>query len=673
MNGEAQPETHVRATWLIALALALLAAVAVGFSPALDARFLNWDDRANLVDVQEYRGLGARNLAWMFRTAHMGPYQPLAWLSFAVDHAVYGLDAGLAPPQARGFHLTSVLIHAAGALVVWRLAAALLKRVSALKSAPALSLELAAAFGAAVYAVHPLRAESVAWVTERRDVLCALFYSLAALAYVRSAPPGAVEWAGANSKRVLCAAAVCAAFGLIAFELSVDWRAAGQLELTSFGAFGLGLALLGVAASALLAGSALQRDTRERRWWLLASGAFAFALLSKGLAMVLPAVLLVADLWPLRRARNARELAVLLAEKAPLLALAGMAARLAMWGQRALPEAMLTWDEHSLGERLIQACYGLGFYPLKTFAPLALSPVYELPDTLRASEPRFALAIAAAVLTGAAAVFTARRAPWFAATVAAFLLAIAPVLGLSQAGPQLVADRYSILACLPFALLAGGGVLRASLASRGAQRAALVGAFAVVAGLTVLTRAQTQHWKDDASLWRHAHEVRPDDALVHGQLANVENEAGLGASDAATRRAHFERAAAHFERELQLDSTPIANDLLNYGSTLLRLERAGQAEVWLRRAVQARPQHALSHANLGAALAAQGRHAEAAAELQRAVELDPGYARGWHQLGLVRLSLGDRTGAAAALERCVALWPSFEPARRKLAELNAAR
>ncbi len=673
MNDEAQPEAHVRAPWLVVLALGLLAAVAVGFSPALDARFLNWDDRANLVDVQEYRGLGAQNLAWMFRTAHLGPYQPLAWLSFALDHAVHGLDAGMAPPQARGFHLTSVLIHALGALVFWRLCSALLRRVSALESAPALAREVAAAFGAAVYAVHPLRAESVAWVTERRDVLCALFYSLAALAYVRSTRAGPLESSTPGSRRALGIGSACAFAALASFEVSIDWDQPGELALTSFGAAGLGVSLLGVVASSLFVGRALRPGPRERRWFALASVAFALALLSKGLAMVLPAVLLVLDLWPLRRARDGRGIARLVAEKAPFLALAGMAARLAMWGQRALPEAMLTWEAHTLSERLLQACYGVCFYPLKTLAPFELSALYELPDTLSASAPRFAFAIVGALLLASSVLVLWRRAPWWSATFAAFALAIAPVLGLSQAGPQLVADRYSVLACMPFALLAGGGLLRAWTAGgalRSASQALAAAAFVV---LCVLTRAQTSHWKDDASLWRHANAVRPEDALIHGQLAGVESELGLQAGDAATRRAHFERAAAHYERELQLDSTPIANDLLNYGSTLLRLERAVQAEVWLRRAVQARPQHALGHANLGAALAAQGRSAEAAAELRTAVELDPNYARGWHQLGLVLASLGDRGGAVAALERCVALWPGFEPARRKLGELKAAR
>jgi tetratricopeptide (TPR) repeat protein len=673
MNDEAQPETHLRAPRLVALALVLLAAVAVGFSPALEAQFLNWDDRANIVDLDEYRGLGAHNLAWMFRTAHMGPYQPLAWLSLAVDHAVYGLDAGMAPPQARGFHRTSVLIHALGALVFWRLCAALLRRVSALQSAPALAVEVAAVFGAVVYAVHPLRAESVAWVTERRDVLCALFYSLAALAYVRSTRTAPIEGAGPGPRRATGLGIVCALAALASFEFSIDWDAPGELALSSLGAGGLGVALLGVVASTVLIGRAHRPHARERRWFALACFAFALALLSKGLAMVLPAVLLVLDLWPLRRARDGRGIAWLVAEKAPLLALAGMAARLAMWGQRALPEAMLTWEAHTLSERLLQACYGLCFYPLKTLAPFALSPLYELPDTLSASEPRFALAIAGALLLALTALLFSRRAPWWSATLAAFALAIAPVLGLSQAGPQLVADRYSVLACMPFALLAGGGLLRAWTAGGALKIASQALALLALAALCVLTRAQTAHWKDDASLWRHANAVRPADALIYGQLAGVESELGLRASDAATRRAHFERAAAHYERELQLDSTPIANDLLNYGSTLLRLDRAVQAEVWLRRAVQARPHHALSHANLGAALAAQGRSAEAAAELRRALELDPNYARGWHQLGLVLVSLGDRDGAVAALERCVALWPSFEPARRKLAELKSAR
>jgi hypothetical protein len=166
------------------LPVAVGAATAVAFLPALDGGFLGWDDRANLVDNPHYRGLGWRHLHWMFTTTLMGHYTPLAWLSHGVDHALWGMNP-------RGYHLGNVALHAAGAAVLYVVARRLL--AAGFAAAPAragAAVSLGAAFAALVFGVHPLRVESVAWVTERQDVLCGLFYLLAVWAYLRGAERG---------------------------------------------------------------------------------------------------------------------------------------------------------------------------------------------------------------------------------------------------------------------------------------------------------------------------------------------------------------------------------------------------------------------------------------------------------------------------------------------------
>src|SRR5262245_60180833 len=175
-----------RYRWLGAGALVLL--VLVSFSPAFSAQFLAWDDADNLIKNQHWRGASAENLRWMFTTFHLGHYQPLTWVSFAIDYELWRMDPG-------GYHGTNILIHAANAALFFVLARRLL-HIGVTRSDPERGgpvrpeLTLAAAVAAALWAVHPLRVESVAWVTERRDVLSTLFMLLSALAYVHAVEIG---------------------------------------------------------------------------------------------------------------------------------------------------------------------------------------------------------------------------------------------------------------------------------------------------------------------------------------------------------------------------------------------------------------------------------------------------------------------------------------------------
>jgi protein O-mannosyl-transferase len=151
------------------------------FLPSLQNGFVTWDDDRNFLDNPNYRGLGAEHLHWMWTTFHMGHYVPLSWMTLGLDYELWGMDA-------RGYHLTSLLIHVANAVVLYFVAVRLYRIAFAERSGTsANSLSIAAAFAALVFAVHPLRVESVAWVTERRDVLSGLFVSASLLCYLEYA------------------------------------------------------------------------------------------------------------------------------------------------------------------------------------------------------------------------------------------------------------------------------------------------------------------------------------------------------------------------------------------------------------------------------------------------------------------------------------------------------
>ncbi len=163
----------------------LVVATFVAFGPALGAEFTNWDDRENFVENAAYRGLTAEHLRWMFTTTHMGPYQPLSWLTLAIDHAIGGLDATV-------YHRTNLVLHACGAIALYAFARRVFDDLGrGTRFLTDARTRAFAAFGAALlFAVHPLRVESVAWVTERRDVLSAPFYFLFLLAWWRYARGG---------------------------------------------------------------------------------------------------------------------------------------------------------------------------------------------------------------------------------------------------------------------------------------------------------------------------------------------------------------------------------------------------------------------------------------------------------------------------------------------------
>jgi tetratricopeptide (TPR) repeat protein len=162
-----------------ALPLLVGAVSAIAFLPGLDGQFLNWDDSVNFLGNTDYRGLGWHQIRWMFTTALMGHYIPLTWVTLGANYVVGGMNPW-------GYHLLSLLFHAANAALFCVVARRLLSAAGAAE--PATSW--AAAFAALLFGVHPLRVESVVWITERRDVLCGLFFLLAVLAYLRGVEAG---------------------------------------------------------------------------------------------------------------------------------------------------------------------------------------------------------------------------------------------------------------------------------------------------------------------------------------------------------------------------------------------------------------------------------------------------------------------------------------------------
>src|SRR2546422_8212063 len=149
--------------WISQRAVPALLALAsfVVFLPALGAGFVNWDDDQNFLENPNYRGLGADQLRWMFTTFLMGHYIPLTWVTLGLDYVVWGMNPA-------GYHLTNLLLHAANAVLLYLIALRLLRACEPGRSANgSWAVTFGSGFATLLFVVHPLRAESVAWITER--------------------------------------------------------------------------------------------------------------------------------------------------------------------------------------------------------------------------------------------------------------------------------------------------------------------------------------------------------------------------------------------------------------------------------------------------------------------------------------------------------------------------
>jgi Tfp pilus assembly protein PilF len=549
------------------------------YFPALANGFIDWDDSPLLLRNPHYRGLGLDHLRWMFTTRLMGHWMPLNWVSFGLDHAVWGM-------RPFGYHLTNVLLHAINAAVVYALATKLLQLSLPAFTSDGMRVKLGALVAALTFSLHPLRVESVAWVTERRDVLSGLFFLLAIWAYLRYCEARATE-------------------------------------------------------------------TRGGRWPYWAAVVLCgLALMSKVMAVSLPVILLLLDIYPLRRlGRGPRDwlgpsARVVLLEKLPFVALCAGASALALWAQLAggspVPLEALPWSG-----RLAIVCYQLAFYLGKTLVPTSLAILYELRLPLGLEPWRIVLSVATVAAVTACAVALRRRLPAALIAWAAYVVILLPPSGIVQSGYQIAADRYSYLACVGWSVLAG-----AAVAALG--RVAALPAFLVIATLGGLTWTQAKVWHDNETVWRRAVQVDPRSGIAHANLGAALN----------THRRPVEAMAELREAIRLRPGYPDAH--LTLGLMLAQGGDPAGAEPHFSEALRLWPRFAEAHNNLGAALAERGRRDEALSHFSEALRLNPDYAEARNNLGLALAQEGKLREAAEQFTRAVELNPEWIDARRNL-------
>ncbi len=599
-----------RPAWgaLAAPALVAVAALAV-FAGGLRGEFLTYDDLQKIRYNPQLHRVGAAELRWMWTTTYYGLYQPVAWLSWALDHALWGVEPF-------GYHLTSLLGHAATAVLVYRLASRLFEEARAGEAPRAPGTRSAAVVAALVFAVHPLRAEPVVWISARGDVLAGLFAVAATLAYVNAVGRGPRS----RGRRR-------------------GWYAASVLLFT--------ISLLAKPSTLTLPLA-----------WL---------------------VLDACPLGRLGIEPGSRSRWTVLLDKVPHVVAAGGIALLAI-AAKTHTATMLPPSSRSAVAAAGQAFYSAVFYLRATLLPTGIAPLYERPPRLDALAGAFAASAATAAGITVAVVALRRRAPGALAAWLAYLLLLAPVSGLVPYGSQLVAARYSYVTGLPWALLAGAAVpalvgrcgrrlawtmvtaLLAALAAlswwqaRMWQDSATLWTYALeMAPDSVAVRVRLGFLAErrgdlaTASTWFR-------EALARWPGARLD-DAGLG--ELLEQEGHYVAAARHYREALahEPDSRRLG---LALGRALLLSGQAAEAVAHLEGVVARGPDFADGRLLSGIALLATGEVARAVQELERTLEREPTSALAHYHLADALLRAGEPAPAAAHLREAVRLDPRLE-------------
>jgi protein O-mannosyl-transferase len=431
---ETSPEPEGEAL-LTAVRLALLSVLA--FLPVIACRWVFWDDSKNFLANPHFRGLGWTQIAWAWRATLLGVYQPLSWMLLEAEYSAWGLNP-------RGYHLVSLGLHAANVVALFAVTVAILWRcLPGLAAARPETVHRAAGLAVALFAVHPLRAESVAWVSAQPYLPSSLCGLLAVLAYLKAQEAG--------------------------------------------------------------------RSRRGTTIWLAVTlGLFVVAMLFKTVAISLPLLLLILDVYPLGRlggsgARSWVGAGVrrVWVEKVPFLVVSLVFVAVAMQVRPRIPA--------DLGSRLASAACAIWFYPAKTLVPLHLRVIYAPCVEASLQRPLYAVCAAGAVAFTAVVVLMWRRWPGLAAAWLSYLVILAPNSGLVRITSSVAADRYSYVASMGLVVLLAGlfclwaGRRKPDRPRRPAVRLAGAGALAaVVLGLCVLSWFQTATWKAGLMLWTQA-------------------------------------------------------------------------------------------------------------------------------------------------------------------------
>ena len=583
--------------------------------------FINLDDYFYVTENAHIQtGLSRKGIVWAFTAFHAGLWIPLTWLSLMLDFELYGLNAG-------GYHLTNLLFHIANTLLLFLVLNKMTRQL------------WRSAFVAALFALHPLRVESVAWVTERKDVLSIFFWMLTIWAYARYA-----ERPGINR------------------------------YLLALFAFGLGLMakpMIVTLPFVLLLLDYWPLDRFQPRRVDGESGPQT-RMSTKSTYKMPPAFLMV---W----------------EKVPFFALAGGAGVVTLLAQHSVG-AIGSLDVYPLEVRIANALLSYVRYIGKMIWPHHLVVFYLHPKeslTMWQAAGAGVLLVAVSI----AIIWTAQRYRYLTFGWLWYLGTLVPVIGLVQSGFQAMADRFTYLPLIGLFVIIAWGV--PDLLARYRYRRI---AFAIVTGallpaLMMSTWKQLRYWNNSTTLWKHALDVSPKHYYAHKMLGDLAEEEGNleeaiahysqaleinpdyasahnGIGAILFKQAKLDEAINRFYQALRIQPED-AIVHYNLGKVFARQEKLAKAISHYNEAVRDDPKYFKAHNSLGMALARQGKFDEAIGHLSQALKIKPDYASAHNNLGALLIRQGKLDEATSHLAKALELRSDYAEAHDNLGALLA--
>jgi Tfp pilus assembly protein PilF len=589
---------------------------------SLRNKFIVWDDDRYIFENSHIHALNPAFFRWAFFDFYAGNWHPLTWISHALDYAVWGLNP-------LGHHLTNIILHAVNTFVVVLLAARLLEVGASPKGEeynpthPPLSLRggeggvtpkgvlIAAVTTGLLFGLHPLHVESVAWVSERKDLLCALFFLLSVMMYVRYAGRSGPAWPPGEGQP---------------HRDAPTRNDPGQAGMTRSGP------------------QFLNRD------YLLALVFFILALMSKPMAVTLPLVLLVLDWYPFERVSSLRTFRTALVEKLPFIGLSLASAVLTVFAQRAGGTIRST-QFAPLSTRVLVGFKSLITYLWKMVWPMNLVPFYPYPKNASLLSIEYLSSIVLVLGITVACIILARKRKLWLSAWGYYVITLLPVLGIVQVGLQSMADRYTYLPSLgPFLLV---GITAAWVWARlerfgkkglAARAVAFAVSVCVVVSLSYMTFRQTGIWRNSIVFWSYVIEKEP------GRVPLAYNNRGVAYKNMGL----LNNAIADFDRAIALD--PLEYKAYNNRGVLYKdMGLLDMAIGDYDKAIQIMPDRAGTYISRGIAYSLMGRNDRALKDFDKAIFLSSDNYEAYLNRGAFYFSVGDYSHAVSDFQRACEL------------------
>ena len=584
----------------VAVAAFLLIATFAVYWQAGGNEFIAYDDDLYVFDNPFVRGtFSLATLKWAFTTFHAANWHPLTWLSHILDAQLFGLNPA-------GHHLMSVALHAVNAVMLFLL----LVRLTA--------ATWRSAVVAALFALHPLHVESVAWAAERKDVLSTLFYLLSLYFYA-----GYAEHR--NTGRYILVLSTLA-IGLMAKPMLVS----------------IPLVMLLMDYWPLKRFEA-RADTDGQ---IPGSGGSSY--------------------W------------CLLKEKIPFLVLVAISSIVTLYAQHN-GSAITTLENTPLTTRLGNAVLAYQGYLEKMFWPRGLAVFYPYPEALAGWQVLGAIGLLSAVTI--MAIRQRRNMPYLMVGWFWYLGSLLPVIGIVRVGLQSMADRYTYIPLTGIFIMLVWWVSDVSKGWAGRRSLLAALSIVVLISCSVLTWRQLAYWKNSTALFTHALDVTQYNYIAHCILGDTFEQEGtmekaLAHFNAAvsiapwSEYARIKQGTVLKNQGRLYESGVVFNDIIvknpnsnfsriNLGIIMALQGRLEEALYNFEIAVKLDPRSAAGHYNMGLTLSKLGRQNEAIEQYQKALRLDPSNAECHNNLGILFMDQGNIDEAIQEFAEAVRLKPDF--------------